>query len=83
MTRYEQFAAQIRQQIEDNIWQSGDRLPSLRDTVKQSGLSLMTVLQSYQLLESQGWIAARHNRYYVAHRNNRFGQVTASKGLHE
>ena len=53
MTRYEQLAAQIRQQIEDNIWQSGDRLPSLRDTVKQSGLSLMTVLQSYQLLESQ------------------------------
>lgn len=83
MTRYEQLAAQIRQQIEDNIWQSGDRLPSLRDTVKQSGLSLMTVLQSYQLLESQGWITARpQSGYYVAHRNTAFAQVTASKGLH-
>ena len=80
MTRYEQLAAQIRQQIEDNIWQSGDRLPSLRDTVKQSGLSLMTVLQSYQLLESQGRITARpQSGYYVAHRNTGFAQVTASK----
>lgn len=59
MTRYEQLAAQIRQQIEDNIWQVGDRLPSLRESVKQSGLSLMTVVQAYQLLESQGWVVAR------------------------
>ena len=30
MTRYEQLAEQIKQQIEDDIWQVGDRLPSLR-----------------------------------------------------
>lgn len=73
MTRYEQLAAQIRQQIEDNIWQVGDRLPSLRESVKQSGLSLMTVVQSYQLLESQGWIIARpQSGYYVAKSKNQF-----------
>lgn len=55
MTRYEQLAEQIKQQIEDDIWQVGDRLPSLRESARQSGLSLMTVVQSYQLLESQGW----------------------------
>ena len=31
MTRYEQLAEQIKQQIEDDdIWRVGDRLPSLR-----------------------------------------------------
>ncbi|MGF7480163.1 PLP-dependent aminotransferase family protein [Providencia sp. SP181] len=83
MTRYEQLAAQIRQQIEDNIWQVGDRLPSLRESVKQSGLSLMTVVQAYQLLESQGWIAARpQSGYYVANRNNAFAAAKGGKGLH-
>ena len=83
MTRYEQLAAQIRQQIEDNIWQVGDRLPSLRESVKQSGLSLMTVVQAYQLLESQGWIAARpQSGYYVARRNTNFAAAKGGKGLH-
>ncbi|HHR6017034.1 TPA: GntR family transcriptional regulator, partial [Providencia alcalifaciens] len=83
MTRYEQLAAQIRQQIEDNIWQVGDRLPSLRESVKQSGLSLMTVVQAYQLLESQGWVSARpQSGYYVANRNNAFAAAKGGKGLH-
>ncbi|PHM54459.1 class I aminotransferase [Xenorhabdus sp. KK7.4] len=78
MTRYEQLAVTIRQQIEDNIWLVGDRLPSLRESVKSSGLSLMTVLQAYQLLESQGWIVARpQSGYYVAPRIKPFA---AAKG---
>ncbi len=80
MTRYEQLAAQIRQQIEDNIWQVGDRLPSLRESVKQSGLSLMTVVQAYQLLESQGWVAARPQSGYYANRNNAFAAAKEEKG---
>ncbi len=47
----------------------GDKLPSLRESGKRAGLSLMTVVQSYQLLESQGWIVARpQSGYYVAAR---------------
>lgn len=81
MTRYEQLAAQIRQQIEDNIWQVGDRLPSLRESVKQSGLSLMTVVQSYQLLESQGWIIARpQSGYYVAKSKTSFAAAKGVRG---
>ena len=69
MTRYEQLAQQIRAQIQSKVWQAGDKLPSLRESCKQSGLSLMTVVQSYQLLESQGWIVARpQSGYYVASR---------------
>ncbi len=84
MTRYEQLAAQIRQQIEDNIWQVGDRLPSLRESVKQSGLSLMTVVQAYQLLESQGWVVARpQSGYYVANRNNAFAAAKEERATFE
>jgi len=67
MTRYEKLAQQIRSQIQNRVWRAGEKLPSLRDSVKNSGLSLMTVLQAYQLLESQGWIQARpQSGYYVA-----------------
>ncbi|PYB13614.1 GntR family transcriptional regulator, partial [Serratia marcescens] len=54
MTRYEQLAQQIREQIQNRVWRAGDKLPSLRESGKRAGLSLMTVVQSYQLLESQG-----------------------------
>ncbi|RJT43232.1 PLP-dependent aminotransferase family protein [Rahnella woolbedingensis] len=66
-SRYEMLARTLRRQIDSQVWLPGDRLPSLRDTCKQSGLSLMTVLQAYQLLESQGVIVARpQSGYYVA-----------------
>ena len=42
----------------------GDKLPSLRQTVADSGLSLMTVLNAYQLLESQGVITAQAKSGY-------------------
>ncbi|MDA5533970.1 PLP-dependent aminotransferase family protein [Yersinia mollaretii] len=83
MTRYEQLAQQIRAQIESKVWQAGDKLPSLRESCKQSGLSLMTVVQSYQLLESQGWIVARpQSGYYVASRPTQLPQPQRGKKLH-
>lgn len=67
MTRYEQLAQSLRRQIQNQIWLPGDKLPSLRESCRQSGLSLMTVLQAYQLLESQGLVVARpQSGYYVA-----------------
>lgn len=66
-SRYETLARTLRRQIDTQVWLPGDRLPSLRESCKQSGLSLMTVLQAYQLLESQGVIVARpQSGYYVA-----------------
>ncbi len=52
MTRYEQLAQQVREQIQNRVWRAGDKLPS-RESGKRAGLSLMTVVQSYQLLESR------------------------------
>ncbi|MFS2221062.1 PLP-dependent aminotransferase family protein [Pantoea sp. B65] len=69
MAKYQQLVHQIRAQIEAEVWQPGERLPSLREQVMLSGLSLMTVMHAYQVLESQGWILSRpQSGYYVAPR---------------
>lgn len=69
MKKYQQLAEQILEQIAMNIWQPGDRLPSLREQVRHSGMSLMTVSHAYQLLESRGAILSRpQSGYYVAAR---------------
>ncbi|MGY0218417.1 aminotransferase-like domain-containing protein [Endozoicomonadaceae bacterium StTr2] len=67
MSKYEQLATELKAQIHQGVWQAGDKLPSLRQTAIDSGLSLMTVLNAYQLLESQGVITAREKSgYFVA-----------------
>ncbi|WON78542.1 PLP-dependent aminotransferase family protein [Serratia sp. UGAL515B_01] len=82
MTKYEQLAQQIREQIENRVWRAGDKLPSLRESGKRSGLSLMTVVQSYQLLESQGWIVARpQSGYYVTARPQALPQARRNEDL--
>jgi DNA-binding transcriptional MocR family regulator len=82
MTRYEQLAQQIREQIQSRVWRAGDKLPSLRESGKRAGLSLMTVVQSYQLLESQGWIVARpQSGYYVAARSQALPQPIRGEKL--
>ncbi|WP_369788283.1 PLP-dependent aminotransferase family protein [Rouxiella sp. WC2420] len=67
LPRYQQLAQTLRRQIDAHVWLPGEKLPSLRESCKQSGLSLMTVLQAYQLLESQGTLVSRpQSGYYVA-----------------
>lgn len=82
-SRYETLARTLRRQIDTQVWLPGNRLPSLRDTCKQSGLSLMTVLQAYQLLESQGVIIARpQSGYYVAETAQRPVRHSPDERLH-
>jgi len=69
LAKYLQLIDQIQQQIAREIWLPGEKLPSLREQVAQSGMSLMTVMHAYQVLESQGWIFSRpQSGYYVAPR---------------
>ncbi|MFM1641018.1 aminotransferase-like domain-containing protein [Aeromonas salmonicida] len=66
MSLYRQLADRLQHQIDTGIWQPGERIPSIRQSCKTHGLSPMTVLQAYQLLESQGRILARpQSGYYV------------------
>ena len=69
MAKYQQLVDQLREQIEAHIWPTGEKLPSLRQQAEQSGLSLMTVMHAYEVLESQGWIVSKpQSGYYVAPR---------------
>ncbi len=69
VAKYQQLVDQLRAQIEAHIWPAGEKLPSLRQQAEQSGLSLMTVMHAYEVLESQGWIIAKpQSGYYVAPR---------------
>lgn len=69
MAKYLQLVEQIQAQIDAEVWQPGEKLPSLREQVSLSGMSLMTVMHAYQVLESQGVIVSRpQSGYYVAPR---------------
>jgi len=52
--------------IRDGLLGSGERVPSLRRLSRQRRVSITTVLQAYQLLESKGLIEARpQSGFYV------------------
>ena len=63
---YERLAATVRAQIETRTFRPGDRLPSVRELSRSSGVSVSTVLDAYRLLEDQGLIRPRpQSGYYV------------------
>lgn len=67
MYKSEQLAHNIKLLIENGSLKTREKLPSLRDQVQRSGLSLMTVLNAYQELESQGFIySVEKSGYFVA-----------------
>ncbi|PIJ50304.1 GntR family transcriptional regulator [Erwinia sp. OLTSP20] len=67
MSKYQTLVDKIRQQIASGIWLPGDKLPSLREQVARSNMSLMTVMHAYQVLESLGTLVSRpQSGYYVA-----------------
>ncbi|MGF1747793.1 PLP-dependent aminotransferase family protein [Vibrio cionasavignyae] len=84
MAKYVELANQIKEQIQNNVWQVGTKLPSLRKQTELSGLSLMTVMNAYQLLESQGWVVS-HSRsgYVVAPPVHDVAELLPKQHLHE
>lgn len=48
MVKYQQLVAQLRQQIEAQVWPPGEKLPPLRQQAEQS---MMTVMHVYAVLE--------------------------------
>jgi len=64
LAKYKELVEQLKRQIQSGIWSAGDKLPSLRKQSEHSGMSLMTVLHAYQMLESQGWIVSQARSGY-------------------
>lgn len=64
--RYQELADRTADLIRQGTYPPGKRLPSVRETSRQQGVSISTVLQAYSVLESQGLIESRpQSGYYV------------------
>jgi len=64
--RYEKFAQELETLVRSGTFPLGSRIPSIRESSQQQGISFSTVLQAYQLLENRGVIEARpQSGYYV------------------
>lgn len=61
MYKSEQLAHRLKLLIENGTWKANEKLPSLRQQVEQSSLSLITVMNAYQELEAQGLIYSKKN----------------------
>lgn len=63
---YEQVAGQITAQIDQGLYQPGDRIPGVRKLSRQFGVSVSTVVTAQRTLENEGRIEARpRSGYYV------------------
>ena len=59
MAKYKILAEELRQNILNNIYQPGDRLPSELELQEQFQISRQTVRNALELLERQGFVRSR------------------------
>jgi len=59
MTLTETVLAEIRNRIDENILQVGDKLPSIRLAAKEFGVSKNTIVEAYDRLLAAGYVKAR------------------------
>ena len=65
---YQQIADQIRDRILEGEWQSGERIPSIRELAVSVGVNPNTVTKTYQaLVDGQIIENQRGLGYFVAH----------------
>lgn len=66
---YHQLKQALQSDIEQGIYQSGERLPSEPELVREYGVSRITVRQALDELEAEGRVVRRHGKgTYVAER---------------
>ncbi len=61
---YRRLADTLATEIRSGLRAPGERLPSVRALCAAHGVSLTTAVQSYLLLEREGWVEARPRRGY-------------------
>src|ERR1700743_518740 len=66
MKLYQQLADDLTVLIRTGALKPGDRVPSVRETSRERGMSSATVIHAYELLEVRGSIEPRpRSGYYV------------------
>jgi DNA-binding transcriptional MocR family regulator len=69
---YEQLATHLSGLIQDGTLRAGERVPSVREVVRERRVSPATAMRAYQLLESRGLIETRpRSGYYVSESRER------------
>jgi DNA-binding transcriptional MocR family regulator len=69
---YINMANKIASMIESDVYKVGDKLPSLRSLHKEHGLSIGTILQSFNHLIDKGLISSKEKSgYFVSYRSKR------------
>jgi len=69
MTRYQYLADLLAERIEQGLYRSGEKLPSVRNLSQEHGVSISTVQQAYQTLETLQLITPQpRSGYFVAPR---------------
>lgn len=63
MTRYQHLATLLAERIEQGLYRHGEKLPSVRSLSQEHGVSISTVQQAYQTLETMKLIT--HSRVRV------------------
>ena len=81
MTRYQHLATLLAERIEQGLYRHGEKLPSVRSLSQEHGVSISTVQQAYQTLETMRLITPQpRSGYFVAqrkaHQNVAFCQKT-------
>ena len=71
MTRYLELYESVKRKIIDGVYAYGTKLPSKRVTAEENGISVITVEHAYELLQEEGYIAAREKSgYFVTYRES-------------
>ena len=63
-TKIDQVIAWVEQQIEDRIWVSGSKLPSVRALAQQKHVSVSTIVEAYARLAAKEVLEARQGAGY-------------------
>lgn len=84
MKLYEVLAQELAQSIESGQLRPGDRVPSVRDTSRNRGVSPSTVFEAFYLLEARGLIEARpRSGYFVSRSGTRASEPEPSTPVPE
>ncbi|GAL56806.1 putative GntR family transcriptional regulator YjiR [Pseudescherichia vulneris NBRC 102420] len=69
MARYQRLAELLAERIEQGLYRYGEKLPSVRSLSQEHGVSISTVQQAYQTLETRQLITPQpRSGYFVAPR---------------
>lgn len=66
MHKYQRLSTQLAQEVEQGLRKVGDKMPSLRQFAHQQGIGMTTAIRTYEQLQDQGYLAAKHKSgFYV------------------